>query len=266
MTFGEKLAKLRKESNYTQEQLADLLEVTRQSVSKWESDLSYPETEKMIRIAELFYCSIDYLMKEDCDDRGDAENDKTANLDICKFIKRQFKERKSRKTVFGIPLYHFGKDARGFFAIGLNAKGIIAIGFVSRGIISLGLLSLGVFSFGLLSLGAAAFGVLALGLFSAGAISVGIISAGAISLGVVTFGALSIGEFSVGALAIGKYFAIGDHARALIAIGDSEATGELFSHLGRLTPSDIATVSELLDKNVPTYLNWAKEIIKLFII
>ena len=50
MTLGEKIAKQRKENNYTQEQLADLLGVSRQSVSKWESDLAYPETDKLIRL------------------------------------------------------------------------------------------------------------------------------------------------------------------------------------------------------------------------
>ena len=45
MTLGNKLAKLRKENNYTQEQLAELLGVSRQAISKWESDAAYPETE-----------------------------------------------------------------------------------------------------------------------------------------------------------------------------------------------------------------------------
>ena len=48
MTTGEKIAKIRKEHNLTQEELGDLLGVTRQSVSKWESDMSFPETEKLI--------------------------------------------------------------------------------------------------------------------------------------------------------------------------------------------------------------------------
>ena len=64
MTFGEKLTKLRKEHNYTQEQLAEILGVSRQSISKWESNLAYPETEKLIRIGELFECSMDYLLKD----------------------------------------------------------------------------------------------------------------------------------------------------------------------------------------------------------
>lgn len=39
------------------------LGISRQSISKWESDLSYPETEKLMRISELFCCSLDYLFK-----------------------------------------------------------------------------------------------------------------------------------------------------------------------------------------------------------
>ena len=65
MTLGEKLSKLRKEYNYTQEQLADILGVSRQSISKWESDIAYPETEKLIELGKLFECSMDYLLKDD---------------------------------------------------------------------------------------------------------------------------------------------------------------------------------------------------------
>ena len=50
MTFGDKLTKLRKQKNLTQEQLSDMLGVSRQSVSKWESDTAYPETDKQTRI------------------------------------------------------------------------------------------------------------------------------------------------------------------------------------------------------------------------
>lgn len=64
MTLGEKLTKLRKEYNYTQEQLADILGISRQSISKWESDIAYPETEKLIELGKLFECSMDYLLRE----------------------------------------------------------------------------------------------------------------------------------------------------------------------------------------------------------
>lgn len=61
MTTGEKISKLRRDNNYTQEQLAELLGVSRQAISKWESSLAYPETDKLIRLGELFDCSLDYL-------------------------------------------------------------------------------------------------------------------------------------------------------------------------------------------------------------
>ena len=65
MTLGDKLAKLRKENNYTQEQLAEILEVSRQTISKWESDTTYPETGKLIRLCQLFGCSTDYLLLDE---------------------------------------------------------------------------------------------------------------------------------------------------------------------------------------------------------
>ncbi len=65
MTLGEKLSKMRKDSNYTQEQLAEILGVSRQSISKWESDIAYPETDKLLELGKLFDCSMDYLLKDD---------------------------------------------------------------------------------------------------------------------------------------------------------------------------------------------------------
>ena len=65
MTVGQKIAKLRKERNLTQEQFADMLKVSRQSVSKWELDSTYPDTEKLIRISRILNCSLDYLLKDE---------------------------------------------------------------------------------------------------------------------------------------------------------------------------------------------------------
>ena len=64
MSFGEKLQQLRKEKGLSQEDLAYQLNVSRQAVSKWESQNGYPEMEKMILISELFQVSLDYLLKE----------------------------------------------------------------------------------------------------------------------------------------------------------------------------------------------------------
>ena len=263
MTLGEKLSKLRKEYNYTQEQLADILGVTRQSISKWESDISYPETEKLIKMGKLFECSMDYLLNDDVTEKQDKQPaEKESVWDI---LKNQFRERKSEKMIFGMPLYHIGKNAHGFFAIGFNARGVISIGLISRGIVSMGLLSLGVISLGVLSFGLVSVGVFSLGAIAAGAIALGLFAVGAIGVGLVSIGAISVGYFSAGALAVGKYIAVGDHAYGAIAVGKSVAEGSAYSYIGDLTAADIPTVVEWLDANVPAWLEWPKEIFKFYI-
>ena len=64
MKFGDKLYKKKKKNGYSQEELADKLGVSRQSVSKWESNSTYPETDKIIQIANLFDCSMDDLIND----------------------------------------------------------------------------------------------------------------------------------------------------------------------------------------------------------
>ena len=88
---------------------------------------------------------------------------------------------------------------------------------------------------------------------------------GAIGIGIVSFGALSVGDFSAGALAIGKYIAIGDHARARIALGESEAVGTVYQHIGNRSSADISYIRTYLDENVPSYLTWAKSIFSLYL-
>ena len=62
MSFSENLRVLRQEKNISQEQLADMLNVSRQAVSKWEQDSGYPETEKLIQIARKLDVSLDSLL------------------------------------------------------------------------------------------------------------------------------------------------------------------------------------------------------------
>ena len=65
MTTGEKLALLREKKGITQEKLSEILNVSRQSVSRWETDISFPETDKLIKSSKLFECSTDFLLNED---------------------------------------------------------------------------------------------------------------------------------------------------------------------------------------------------------
>ena len=269
MTLGEKLSRLRKENNYTQEQLADVLGVSRQSISKWESDITYPETDKLIRISDLFHCSLDYLLKDTMDEdykTQDYDTQKTSQNDFVLPIRKISFEKKSNKIVWGMPLWHIAKNAKGVFAIGLNAHGIVAVGLKAQGLISCGLLSIGLLSFGTLSLGLLASGLFAIGLMAVGCFAFGLLTAGAISIGsIISMGAISIGDFSIGALAIGKYFALGANTKAAIAIGETQAVGSIYQKLGDLTTVEATYVKELLDTTVPAYLRWAKEFVKLFL-
>lgn len=66
MSFGSNLQFLRKLCNkMTQEELAEKIQVSRQTISKWEMDMAYPEIDKVMMLCELFYCTMDNLFRDD---------------------------------------------------------------------------------------------------------------------------------------------------------------------------------------------------------
>lgn len=65
MVFGEKLKNERTKKGWSQEQLAEQLFVSRQSVSKWENGQNYPSIEVIIKISDLFGLTIDELLRSD---------------------------------------------------------------------------------------------------------------------------------------------------------------------------------------------------------
>lgn len=76
MIFADKLIELRKKSGWSQEELAEQMNVTRQSVSKWEGAQSVPDLEKIIQLSKLFGVSTDYLLKDEID----ANENESASL------------------------------------------------------------------------------------------------------------------------------------------------------------------------------------------
>lgn len=70
MIFADKLIQMRKKSGWSQEELAEQMGVSRQSISKWEGAQSIPDLEKIIRLAKLFSVSTDYLL---LDEMGEPE-------------------------------------------------------------------------------------------------------------------------------------------------------------------------------------------------
>lgn len=263
MTTVEKIARCRKEKEFTQAELADLMGVSRQAVSRWESDLAFPETEKLIKLSKLFGCSTDWLLnyneenfnvhneenfnahneenfnvhaeaEEEVQSDGEEPVKKRRNVNWSFSLNSFYFEYKSKTCLGKLPLVHVN------IGLGRTATGIIALGLKARGIISVGLLSLGVLSLGLLSLGVFAFGLLVAGLTASGAIAVGAIALGGLAIGLFAMGGCAAGLFSVGGYAAGYYVAIGGGAVGRIAVGGVYANGSDVS----VTVSDAETMKD----------------------
>ena len=73
MKLAEKIVELRKAKGMTQEELAEICGVSRQSVSKWEADIALPELEKLLLIGQIFQVSMDVLLKDELEISGIKE-------------------------------------------------------------------------------------------------------------------------------------------------------------------------------------------------
>lgn len=272
MNLGEKLQLLRNNNRLSQEELGEKLGVSRQAISKWESGQSTPDLKKLIAISELYNITIDSLVKDEYEfdvfksnevssvDNQEEKKEDNKNAQIVININKDSiftshsveYEYKSKKSIFGVPLVHVNlgkgfKKAKGIIAVGNISCGIISSGFVSLGVLSCGFLSIGGISLGLISIAI----LLAIGVFSLGSFSIG-----AISVGVFSFGAVSIGKYAFGACAIASDIAIGDYARANVAIGN---TVEGINNLPLDTP--LKEVKDLLKKEYPNLNQWVINVI-----
>ena len=87
MNLADNLKKIRKDNNLSQEQLAEKLNVSRQSVSKWESGQSYPEMDKVIQICSLFNLNINELINENISEVNEVkESQNRTNKYISSFF------------------------------------------------------------------------------------------------------------------------------------------------------------------------------------
>ncbi len=73
MILAEKIMELRKKNGWSQEELAEQVHVSRQSVSKWESGASIPDLSKILLLSEAFGVSTDYLLRDDIEETQKAE-------------------------------------------------------------------------------------------------------------------------------------------------------------------------------------------------
>lgn len=74
MKLSDKIQFLRKNCGYSQEQLAELCNVSRQAISKWEMDISLPDIDKILLLSKLFKVSTDVLLKDDLEINSMIEN------------------------------------------------------------------------------------------------------------------------------------------------------------------------------------------------
>ena len=104
-----------------------------------------------------------------------------------------------------------------------------------------------------------------MGLVAAGCFSLGCLAFGSIACGIVAFGAIAIGEFAAGALAIGHYMAIGDHAEAMFAFGQSVADGSVYQYLqgdGALNKEQLLSqMYEIVPKVYHWIVKWMIELV-----
>ena len=213
MTFSEKLTGLRRKSGMSQEQLADRLGVTRQSVSKWEGGTAMPELVKLISLSELFGVSVDYLVKDwmeepdnPCGGSGEISSKQADRLEkkvdeLTNYVKGRVYRYDSKTRIFGLPLVsiRFGFVRNGKLSMDNTAKGIIAIGNCAIGVVAMGMLSLGIVAGGLAAFGVAALGYLALGVSAVGVYAGGVAAIAAkIAVAVSAVAPTAVGEFASG--------------------------------------------------------------------
>ena len=87
MTLGEKLYILRTRQGMTQEQLAEKLQVSRQSISKWESDATRPDFDKLKFLAEFYHISLDHLLNDTIELSADISVDRLSDGSAIKLAK-----------------------------------------------------------------------------------------------------------------------------------------------------------------------------------
>ena len=228
MTFSEKLMDLRRKSGLSQEQLADRLGVTRQSVSKWESGTAMPELVKLISLSDIFGVSVDYLVKdylEEPESAGggdDLSAQQAVRLEkkvdeLTNYVKGRVYRFDSKTRIFGLPLVsiRFGfvrneklsmdNVARGIIAIGNAAIGVVAIGIVGVGLFTFGVVGLGLLSLGIVAAGLGAFGVMALGYLALGVSAVGVYAGGVAIAAKIAAAVSAVAPTAIGEHASGSH-------------------------------------------------------------
>lgn len=251
MTFAQVLTQLRREKGLSQEQLADLMDVSRQAVSKWEAGQSMPDLARLVALAELFGVSLDALVRPDragaavpnskasapapaaqaasAVQPNDA-HDPAARLAAgpAAGVLRVEAQGKTfympvGAVVAAAPGYEY-KSERTLFGLPLvhinigyglrGAKGVFALGNYAVGVVAVGGFSAGLVGFGGLSVGL---------LLAFGGVALGGIALGGLAVGGIALGACAVGVYALGAAAVASRAAVGAAALAPVSAGMNES-------------------------------------------
>ncbi len=261
MDFRERLFDLRRQAGLSQEELANLVGVTRQAVQKWEAGTSRPDMDNLVSLAEYFKVSLDYLVtgKEPAPPPPATIINNYYHKEASKHY-----EYKSKRTLFGLPLVHINCGfTRNHWACGIIAIGNVATGFIALGGVTFGLFTLGGISFGLLL----ALGAISVGVVSIGGIALGLLAWGGLAMGWLAVGGMSLGVYAAGGAAVGSQVAVGSAAAAQnLAIGlDAEGAQTILIPLEGLNGADLETAKAAIDAacaGAPGFVAW---LLKLFI-
>lgn len=83
MNLSEKIIMLRNQKGYSQEEFAELLDVSRQSVSKWETGIATPEIDKLVQIGKIFAVTVDSLLRDELSVSGAKDMPSCGNISNC---------------------------------------------------------------------------------------------------------------------------------------------------------------------------------------
>jgi transcriptional regulator with XRE-family HTH domain len=122
MNFGQNLKNLRKSKNISQEELAEKVKVSRQSVSKWETGEAYPEMNNILELCKIFHCHINDLVNDNIVDIDSLDED--VKMSAVKFKKEKQRQMKGISKVLSL----IGKIAGIVVRVGI---GFVVVAMVS---------------------------------------------------------------------------------------------------------------------------------------
>ncbi len=265
MTLGEKIYSLRVKNGLSQEAFGEKLGVSRQSVSKWETDQSVPELDKIVMISELFTVTTDYLLKESAAEpasgqwkgttaaggpgqwngastaaggSGQWNGVSTAAEGFGQWTKASGAEQASDVWGESSDTEQDAYECRG--------RAVVKRGFSYeykskrswRGMplvhvnIGFGRSAKGVIAIGLAAKGIVAIGLAGLGVITLAPVGIGLL----LSAGIVAIGGIALGDFAIGVVAMGAFcvgifsmgaLAVGQFSFGAIAIGQQVAVGDV---------------------------------------